>query len=161
MSNKIDVKFGSLFPWPFRFIAVVVLLAGLSLILEKTFLSIGFMLIGGFILSGAEGTVINRSERTYVDYKSFFFIKSGEKKKYSGIEKIFVSTSKTKQHFYTAHTNHSSTYEHLEFNGFLKFHDGEKIQLLRKRKKSDLIKGLEKVAAFLNVPIEDNTGVGA
>jgi hypothetical protein len=161
MSDKIDVKFGSLFPWPFRFIAVVVLLVGLSLILEKTFLSIGLMLIGGFILSGCEGTIINRAEKSYVDYKSFFFMKSGDKKKYSGIEKIFVSTSKTKQHLYTAHTNHSSTYEHLEFNGFLKFHGGEKIQLLRNRKKSDLIKGLEKVAKFLNVAIEDNTGVGA
>lgn len=161
MSDRIDVKFGSLFPWPFRFIAVIFLLVGLSLILEKTFLAIGLMLVGGFILSGAEGTEINRAEKSYVDYKSFFFVKSGDKKKYSGIEKIFVSTSKTKQHLYTAHTNHSSTYEHLEFNGFLKFHDGEKIQLLRKRKKSDLIKELDKISAFLNVPIEDNTGVGA
>ena len=159
MSDKIDVKFGSLFPWPFRFIAVIVLLVGLWLILEKTFLAIGLMLIGGFILSGAEGTEINRAEKSYLDYKSFLFVKSGDKKKYSGIEKIFVSTSKTKQHLYTAHTNHSSTYEHLEFNGFLKFNDGEKIQLLRKRKKSDLIKELKKVATFLNVAIEDNTVV--
>jgi hypothetical protein len=161
MSDKIDVKFGSLFPWPFRFIALIIILVGLLFILEKTFLSIGLMLIGGFILSGAEGTEINRTEKNYRDYKSFLFMKSGEKKNYSGIEKIFVSTSKTKQHLYTAHTSHSSTYEHLEFNGFLKFHDGEKIQLLRKRKKSDLIKGLEEVAAFLNVSIEDNTGVSA
>ena len=159
MSDKIDVKFGSLFPWPFRFIAVIVLLVALSLILEKTFLAIGLMLIGGFILSGAEGTEINRAEKSYLDYKSFLFVKSGDKKKYSGIEKIFVSTSKTKQHLYTAHTNHSSTYENVEFNGFLKLNDGEKIQLLRRRKKSDLIKELKKVATFLNVAIEDNTVV--
>jgi hypothetical protein len=159
MRDKIDVKFGSLFPWPFRFIALVVLLVGLSLILERTFLAIGLMLVGGFILSGAEGTEINRKEKTYVDYKSFFFLKSGEKKKYSGVEKIFVSTSKMQQLLYNVHASHPSTYEHLEFNGFLKFQGGEKIQLLRKRRKSDLMKGLEKVAGFLNVPIEDNTGV--
>ena len=157
MSDKIDVKFGSLFPWPFRLIAVIVLLVGLSLILEKTFLSIGMMLIGGFILSGSEGTEINRAEKSYLDYKSFFFMKNGDKKKYSDIEKIFVSTSKTKQQLYTAHTTHSSTFENLEFNGFLKLNNGEKIQLLRKRKKPDLIKELNKVALFLNVPIEDNT----
>ena len=87
-------------------------------------------------------------------------MKSGDKKKYSGIEKIFVSTSKTKrQEFYTVHTNHSSIFENLEFNGFLKFNNGEKIQLLRKRKKSELIKELKRVATFLNVPIEDNTVV--
>jgi hypothetical protein len=159
MSDKIDVKFGSLFPWPFRFIAVVVLLVGLSLILEKTFLGIGLMLIGGFILSGSEGTEINRAEKSYLDYKSFFFVKSGNKKKYGEIEKIFVSTSKMKQQLYTAHTNHSSTFENLEFNGFLKFSNGEKVQLLRKRKKSDLIKELKRVGMFLNVPVEDNTVV--
>jgi hypothetical protein len=155
MNDKIDVKFGSLFPWPFRLI--VVLLVGLSLILEKTFLSIGMILIGGFILSGAEGTEINRTEKSYLDYKSFFFMKSGHKKKYSGIEKIFVSTSKMRQELHTVHTNRASIYETLEFNGFLKFTNGEKVQLLRKRKKSDLIKELKKVATFLNVPVEDNT----
>jgi hypothetical protein len=157
MSDKIDVKFGSLFPWPFRLIAVIVLLVGLSLILEKTFLSIGMMLIGGFILSGSEGTEINRTEKSYLDYKSFFFMKSGDKKKYSDIEKIFVSTSKTKQQLHTVHTNHSSIFENVEFNGFLKFSNGEKVQLLRKRKRSDLLKELKKVATFLNVTIEDNT----
>ena len=159
MNDKIDVKFGSLFPWPFRLIAAVVLVVGLSLILEKTFLSIGLILIGGFILSGTEGTEINRIEKSYLDYKSYFFMKSGHKKKYSGIEKIFVSTSKMRQEFYTIHTNRSSIYETLEFNGFLKFSNGEKVQLLRKRKKSDLIKELKKVATFLNVPVEDNTVV--
>jgi hypothetical protein len=157
MSDKIDVKFGSLFPWPFRLIALIVFLIGLLLILEKTFLSLGLMLIGGFILSGAEGTEINRVEKTYLDYKSFFFMKRGEKKKYADIEKIFVSTSKRTQQLYTAHTNHSSTFENLEFNGFLKLNDGEKVQLLRKRKKSDLIKVLKRVGTFLNVPVEDNT----
>jgi hypothetical protein len=99
MSDKIDVKFGSLFPWPFRFIAVIVLLVGLSLILEKTFLSIGLMLIGGFILSGAEGTEINRAEKSYLDYKSFFFVKSGDKKKYSGVEKYLSVLQKPNSTF--------------------------------------------------------------
>lgn len=160
MNDKIDIKYGSLFPWPFRLIAFIVLVLGLALILEKTFLSIGLMLVATFVISGYEGTEINRAEKSYLDYKSFFFVKSGDRKKYSDIEKIFVGASKTKQRFYTAHTSHSSTFENLEFNGFLKFSDGEKIQLLRKRKKSDLMKELKKVATFLNVRVEDNTEVG-
>jgi hypothetical protein len=159
MSDKIDIRFGSLFPWPFRFIAAIVLLVGLFLIVEKTFLSLGLMLFGGFILSGFEGTEINRTEKFYVDYKSFFFLKSGDKTKYGDIEKIFVNTSKTKQRLYTAHTSHSWSFENLEFNGFIKFSDGEKVQLLRKRKKSELLKELNRVATFLNVPVEDKTVV--
>jgi hypothetical protein len=157
MNDKIDVRYGSLFPWPFRFIAALVLIVGLALIVEKTFLSIALMFVSGFVLSGYEGTEINKAAKSYFDYKSFFFLKSGEKKNYDDVEKIFVSTSKTTERLHTAHTSHSSTFQHLEFNGFIKFNNGEKIQLLRKRKKSDLIRGLEKVASFLNVPIEDNT----
>jgi hypothetical protein len=58
---------------------------------------------------------------------------------------------------YTAHTTHGSVYENVDFNGFLKFNDGTKIQLLRKRRKADLLKALENIATFLDVPLEDNT----
>ena len=81
MNDKIDVKFGSLFPWPFRLIAVVVLVVGLSLILEKTFLSIGLILIGGFILSGAEGTEINRTEKELPGLQILFLHEERTQKK--------------------------------------------------------------------------------
>ena len=159
MNDTIDVRFGSLFPWPFRFVAALMIVAGLVLIVEKSFLSVALMSIGGFILSGYEGTEINKAKKSYVDYKSFFFLRSGTRENYIDVEKIFVSTSKIKQQFYTAHTNHSSTFENVEYNGFLKFSNGEKIQLLRKRKKPELMKELKRVSLFLNVPIEDNTNV--
>jgi hypothetical protein len=161
MSDKVDIKYGSLFPWPFRFLALLILLVGLSLIIERTILSIGLMLVGGFILSGYEGTEINKAEKSYFDYKSFFFVKSGERKKYAGIEKIFINASKIKQKLYTARTNHSSTFAHVAFNGYLKFSNGEKIQLLQKRNKADLLSALQKVATFLDVPLEDNTASGS
>lgn len=157
--NKIDIRFGSLFPWHFQLVAASVLLVALSLIIEKTFVSIGLILICGFILSGQEGTEIDKEERSYRDYKSFFFLKSGSKVKFTAIEKIFVSTSKMRQQIFRIHTNQSSIFEHIEYNGFLKFSDGTKIQLLRKRKRSDLIKALKNIAAFLEVPLEDNTSV--
>ena len=159
-SNKIDIRYGSLFPWPFQLIAVIVLIAGLSLIIDRTLVSICLILGSGLILSASEGTEIDRAEKTYRDYKSFFFLKSGSKVPYSGIEKIFINTSKSKQTMHTAHTNKSSIFENIEFNGFLKFDDGTKIQLLQKRKKGDLINALNSISKFLNVPVEDNTGDG-
>lgn len=156
-SKKIDIRYGSLFPWTFRFIAVIILIAGLSLIVDRPFLSIALLLVSGFILSAAEGIVIDPTEKNYREYNSFFFLKSGNQVKYSGIEKIFIGTSRTKQQVHTAYTNNSSIFENVEFNGFLKFNDGIKIKLLTKRKKEDLITALDQIARFLDVPVEDNT----
>ena len=155
-SKKIDIKYGNLFPWPFRLIAVLIVIAGLSLIIDRTLLSIFLMAVGGFVLSGVEGTEIDQADKSYRDYKSFFFLKSGSKVRYSGIEKCFVNTSKTKQKMHTAHTTKSLTIEDMVFNGFLKFDDGTKIKLLQKRTKEDLMRALEKIAKALNVPVEDN-----
>jgi hypothetical protein len=117
-SEKISIRYGSLFPWTFQLIAVIVLIAGLALIVERPIVSIGLVLFSGFILSGYEGTEIDKAEKTYRDYKSFFFLKSGSKVTYSGIEKIFVNTSKSRQTVHTAHTSNSSIFENTEFNGF-------------------------------------------
>jgi hypothetical protein len=155
--NKVDIKYASLFPLPFRFLALLFFMFALALILERTILAIVLMVVSGFVISGYEGTEIDMATNTYREYKSFFFFKSGTMMKYSGIEKIFVNTTKTTQQFYTAHTTKSSIFDDIEFNGFLKFDNGEKIHLLRKRKKSDLINALEKISALLKVPVEDNT----
>jgi hypothetical protein len=161
VKTKIDIRFGSLFPWPFQLVAVLVLLVALSLIAEKTFISFGLILISGFVLSGYEGTEIDKGEKSYRDYKSFFFFKSGSKVKFTAIEKIFVSTSKTRQRLHTAHTNKHSIYDNIEYNGLLKFSDGTKIQLLQKRNKAELIKALENIAKILDAPLEDNTAVAS
>ena len=155
--NKIDIQYGRLFPWPFLFIGGIVLVIGLALLVENRLASIVLIAVGGFILSGSEGTEIDKAAKSYKEYNAFFFIKSGANVPYSGIEKIFINTSKSKQQFYTAHTTHGSVYENVDFNGFLKFSNGTKIHLLRKRKKEDLMKALQDVASFLDVQIEDNT----
>lgn len=159
--NKIDIKYGSLFPWQFQLIAALIFVVGLSLIVEKTLIAVLLMLFGAFILSSYEGTEIDKGAKTYREYQAFFLVKFGVTMKYSAIEKIFVTASKKKQKVYTAHTNHSSTFENVEFNGFLKFNDSTKIPLLRKRKKIDLIHRLEGISKFLDVPLEDNTRINS
>jgi|SRR5688572_16347296 len=155
--EQIDIKYGRLFPWPFLLIAVIILIASLPLIIEKPMAATILIAVSGFILTGYEGTVIDKTSRTYMEYKSFFFIKTGRKKKYADMEKIFINYSKSSQRLYTAHTNHSSTFSNVEFNAFLKFNDGEKVKLKSKRSKADLIKYLQPISSFLNIPIEDNS----
>ncbi len=121
---------------------------------------VGLMLIvaGGFILTAASGTDIDTSKNIYREYTSFYFIlKSGKWKKYNGAEKLFINSSKKSTQMYTAHTNQSSVFTNLEFNGYLKLNDGTKIHLLTSGKKEKLVATLKKAASFLHVPLQDNT----
>ena len=155
--EKIDVKFGLLFPWHFLFLAALVLIVGFSLLADRTVL--GLILITGsvFVLSGYSGTEINLSEKAYREYNAFLFIKTGEWKRYDSIEKIFVNSAITRQRMYSAHTSISSEFTREELNAFLKFSDGSKVLLLTRRNKKKLLHALGKVAATLRVPVVDNT----
>lgn len=155
--QKVDVRYGSLFPWPFRFVAGVFLVIAAALILERTAVAFAFIISCGLVLTASEGSEIDLAGKTFLEYKSFFFIKSGARKSFSGMEKIFINTSKSRQQMYTAHTTKSSIYENIEYNAFLKFDDGTKVHLLKKRKKDDLMKRISDIAAKLGVPVEDHT----
>lgn len=154
--NKIDIKIGFLFPRHFLFLAGIVLIIGLGLITERTSLSIFLMITSVFVLSAYSGTEIDKAENTYREYNSFFLIKSGKKVKYSGIEKIYITSSKVTQQVYSR-SSQSAFFTNTKFNGYLKLDQGKKIYLLNKRKKENLVRSLKKISAFLNVPIEDNT----
>jgi hypothetical protein len=157
VENRIDLRTGTLFPWPFQLLAGIVCLAGLFFLNDK--LVLGLCLIGAsaFVFSGYSGIEIDKGEKKYREYMSFFFLKSGKEIKYVGVEKIFINSSQVRQQMHTAHTNHSSVYTNIEFNGFLKLEDGKKIHLLTRRKKDKLIHELKKIALFLAVPLDDTT----
>jgi hypothetical protein len=157
LKKKIDIRYGSLFPWPFQFIAGIVLILVATLIVERTIVAIAFMIFSGLVITASEGTEIDLSNNTFLEYKSFFFIKSGTIEKFNGMEKIFINASKTKQRLYTPYTTKSSLYENIVYNAFLKFDDGTKVHLMQKKKKALLMKRLDKIAADLGVPVEDQT----
>lgn len=158
--SKIDIRSGSLFPWHFQFIAALILLGGIMLLFEKPVIGLVLMLASGFILSAASGTDIDKKENKYREYTSFcFLIKSGKWNTFSGAEKIFINSAKKNTRVYTAHTNQSAVFVKDEFNGYLKLNDGTKIFLLSSRKKEKLTATLNKAASFLQIPIQDNTGL--
>jgi hypothetical protein len=156
--NIVDVNFGRLFPWQFQFVGGIILFVAIALSGESLGVSIFLILLGLFILSASEGTEINRETKMVREYKSFFFLKTGQWSPYEGIEKIFVNSSRVTQQMHTAHTNKSSVFTDYEYNGYLKFDDGTKMQLLRKKNKVSLLQSLKSISTFLQVPLEDNTG---
>ena len=151
--ETIDVKYGSLFPWTFRLVALLISIFAISLIIDRTVVAIILLILCGFVLTGTEGTVINTLSSTYMEYKSFYFIKWGAKIKYPEMEKLYVTSTKSKQKMYTAHTLHSSTFEKVDYHGFLKFTDDTTIKLLSRRKKQTLLEQLQKISDELQVPL--------
>lgn len=156
--TKIDIRSGSLFPWHFQLIAVLIIIAGIALIAEKTVVGSVLIIASGFILSAASGVEIDKAKNRFREYTSFYFIiKSGKWKKFSGAEKVFINGAKKSSRMYTAHTNHSSVFVHQEYNAYLKLNTGDKIYLLTSRKKEKLAVTVGKAASFLDCPVQDNT----
>ena len=149
---QIDVKYGSLFPWTFRLVALLISIFAISLIIDRTLVAMILLVLCGFVLTGTEGTVINTVSSTYLEYKSFYFVRVGEKVKYPEMEKLYVTSTKSKQIMYTAHTLHSSTFENVDYHGFLKFSDDSTIKLLTSQKKETLMDELRKLSDKLQIP---------
>lgn len=156
--TKIDIRSGSLFPWHFQLIAILILIAGIILLIQKPLVGCILVIASGFMLSASSGTEIDKAKNSYREYMSFYFIlKNGRWRKFTGAEKLFINSSSKSSRMYTAHTNHSSVYSTKEYNAYLKLVDGTKIHLLSSRKKDKLVATLNKAARFLNVPLQDNT----
>lgn len=153
----VDIKSGSLFPFPFLVLGAVVFLAGLAVLVSYPILSLFLLVTAAAILTAHEGTEIDPSSQTYREYQSFLFMKKGKPKKYGGIEKIFVNSGKVSQKIYTAHTSQSTTFSNIEYNAYLKFNDGVKVFLLARKSKTKLLDKLNNAARVLNVSVVDNT----
>ena len=121
----IDIKSGKLFPFQFLVLGVVILFAGIAVVVPHAIIGCLLIIGSAMILTAHEGTEITPAAKTYREYNSVLFLKTGKPKKYKSIEKIFVNPVKRTQKMYTPRTLHSSTFSNVEYNAFLKFSDGE------------------------------------
>jgi len=153
----IDLRFGYLFPWPFRLVAALGVFGAVAIIVPYPLWSLALLLVSVFVLVSSEGTEINLANNTFREYTSYLFIKSGKFSRVPPIEKIFITKGKESQQVHTAHTNHSATFESSVFNGYLKFSSGEKIHLLRYKKKDLVIQKLVPLSDGLKVDIVDHS----
>lgn len=157
MPPKVDIRFGSLFPWGFHVVAVLAAIVALGLIASKPFPSLAILVMSIGVLTAGEGTEIDPAAKRYREYTAFFFVKSGEWLPYGSMEKVFINRNKVRQRVYTARTSHSAEFTYDEFSAFLKFGDDEKVQLLKHRNKDALMRRVAEVSKQLNVPVVDNT----
>lgn len=154
---QFDFKFGFLLPWTFRFLGGLLIIASIILIQKSSWFSLILLPPGLLMLFAGEGVEINHAKKLYREYTSFIFFRTGEFKAYHTIDKIFLNKNLQSQKMYSTHTNQSSTFSNVIFNGYIKFGSGEKIHLKAEKNKAKLIKTIERLSIPLNLEIVDNT----
>jgi hypothetical protein len=149
----IDIKFGSLFPWHVRIVAVGAIVVAFAILQNYWWVSLLIIAASFFILVSHEGTEIDSVNKTFRSYTSFFFFKTGGFEKYSDVEKIFINSGNQSTKMYSAHTSLSTTITERIFNAYIKFSNGEKVHLLTSKSKEDVIKKLTPLTQALRVEI--------
>jgi len=153
----VDLRFGSLFPWPIRLVALFGIIGAFGILQPYPLWALILFLGCGLVLSAAEGTEINISNSTYREYTSYLFFKSGKFDQLPPIEKIFITKGKETQQMHTVYTNHSATFDSIVYNGYLKFSSGEKIHLLRTKNKDRLMAQLAPLRDGIKTDIVDHS----
>lgn len=155
--SPLDIKSGPLFPLPFRFVAVMLIIAALALFSVYPLVSLMLLLAGAGMLSAQAGIEFYKDQRSYREYFTLFFIRFGKLQPYHGVEKVFINSGQVSQRVYTAHTTTSAVFSNVQYRGFVKFSDGTKLLLARSKKKSSIEEVLQKVASYLNAAMMDHS----
>jgi hypothetical protein len=148
-----DFKIKNYLPLFFMILGVGLMVGGLYSILEKTFLSIGLLLIGLVLVTTQCRLQINFDEKYYREYVWTLGLKWGEKIKFNQIQYIYLTKTKKHQVYGQTYKNHYVTGTH--FNGYIKFSDNEKILVADGSSKNWVLKRLKKINSKLGLEVKD------
>jgi hypothetical protein len=152
---KITIRGGNLFPFQFQYFAILLLIFSLLLLISYPFFSPFPLILALIIFTGSYGLEIMPVEKQYRTFNSILFIKKGQWKTYTSIEKIYITTSSRSQKVYTRVTE-GPTIRKQYYNAYLKFADGKKEFLQSKKTKRSLIKNLQKLNDHFGLEITDH-----
>lgn len=158
-SKVIDIRGARLFPFPFLVLGAGFVLAGVGVVVSYTIVGVILIAVGAMMVTAYEGTEIDPNQRTYREYNSFLFLKTGKPRPYDDIEKIYINSGKVNRRMYTAHTSSSSAFARVEYNAYLKLTSGEKIFLFTDHNKKRILSRAKQIAASLSAELQDNTSM--
>ena len=150
------LKLNKLFPWHFVILGWVMIPGGLFGILVNPIAGIIFLLLGILFVSSYEGIEIDRDEKKYRMYNSFFFIKQGGWQGYNEFVKLYINPVKTSQEIYSKITT-TSTIREVEYQAYLKKNNEEKLYLMADKNRDQLLRHLAPLSEYLDLEIVDNT----
>lgn len=154
----IDIRFGSLLPWTFHFIAGIGILFAIAIAGMHPWIALLFALGSIFVLTSFEGTEIDLGSKRFREYTSFFLVKTGEWIPFEEIEKIYVNKNNVRQNMSPSRTGLTTSVTFSQFSAFVKFNEEEIVQLIRHKSRKKVMACAKVWSAQLNVPLFDNTG---
>ena len=155
-NSKIIFRSGNLFPFQFLYFAVLLMIFSLLLLISYPYYSPLPLILALIIFTGSFGLELKTEKKEYRIYNSFLFVKRGQWKNYNSIEKIYITSSISKQKVYTRVTG-GPTIRKENFNAYLKFDEGETVLLRSYKNKKSLMNGLKKLSEKLGLEITDHS----
>ncbi|CAN5269055.1 hypothetical protein BH23BAC1_BH23BAC1_37440 [soil metagenome] len=152
-TGKYKYYLGPYFPWQFSLLGGIVLIIGLTLEYGLIF-NLIIILISLVIFTGHYGLEIDFTNKTFMSYASFLGIKSGKRKTFDAVEKIFINSRNIRETLHSR-SNYSGNFRYIEYKSFLKFSNGRKIGLISRKNKDKLLKQIRNIAKDLKAEIVD------
>jgi hypothetical protein len=155
MKKAFALNTGSYFEWHIKLVGVFFVLAGVAWISQN--------LIGGiFIIVAGLSTffthyhfIIDVEKKVYNDGVTIFGLRLGRTNTYENVEYLFVKPQKVTR---TYHSRiQSATIKDIEFNGYVRFSENEKIHLVAAKTKQEVIDKLVPLSNYIKVQIVDYT----
>ncbi len=139
-----------------RFVGGMIAIAGLLVLAIKLYLGLAMLVTGAVLITSRYRLMIDFKNKTYHDYAWILGLKiGGERGVFDQLEYVFIKSSKVSQ---TMSSRYQSTTVRREvFDAYLRFSENNKLHLLTRDSKEDLLKRTSEIAAKLGVQIVDYT----
>ncbi len=153
--KKVDFKTSGYFSGNIIFLGLAFFVVALPALFVKIGFGLILLLLSILILTTHYRLTIDFDNKVFRDYLWIMSFKNRGEQKFERIEYVFLKenrVSTTMQLRVSSSTIHKQVYD-----GYLKFSEEEKIHLLTKDSKKDLVAKLRDISTMLNVEIIDYT----
>jgi hypothetical protein len=154
----IDFRTSAYFPGAFIFTAVILLVVAVPVVFMNLIGGLILFLVSLVIFTTHYRISIDLDRKTFHDYLWILGLKNGSRKKFERIEYLLINKSKVSQ---TMNLRTVSTTVRKEvYDGYLKFSENDKVHLITKDSKEDLVGKLRPISAALNIKVYDYSDGG-
>lgn len=154
--KPLDFKTSGYFPGTFIFTAVILCLVGVPVIFTNVILGLIMLLVSVIIFTTHYRFTVDLEQKVFRDYVWILGFRSGEKKKFERIEYLFIKTNKVSQTMSLKAA--STTIRKDVYDGYIRFSENEKVHLITKDNKKDLIARLRPISEALHLKVIDYSG---
>lgn len=157
--KPLDFKTSGYFPGTFIFTAVILCMVAVPVIFMNVVAGLIMLLVSVIIFTTHYRFSIDPEQKVYRDYLWILGFRNGEKRRFERIEYLFIKTNNVSQTMNMKVA--SSTIRKEVYDGYLKFSENEKVHLITKDSKKDLVARLRPISEALNIKIIDYSDTAA